>query len=84
MTQLFHGAQSGLYLSSPLPKLGSHLCGLQQWLCLNYPQGSSVDTSSPRIQIQVNLTYMSQTQEKPLWSLNCTQALVSISTRWID
>ena len=43
-----------------------------------------MDTSSQRIQIKVNHTYMSLTQEKSLWSLCCTQALVSISTKRIE
>ena len=36
------------------------------------------------LQENIPETYMSQTQEKPLWSLSCTQALVSISTKRID
>ena len=40
-----------------------------------------MDTSSQGTQIQVNPTYMSQTQEKHLWSLSCTQALISMSTK---
>ena len=43
--------------------------------------GSSLDTSSRRIQIQDNSTYLSKTQER---SLHCAQALVSVSKKRID
>ena len=54
MHQLSHGAPSGLSLSSPLPKTGSQLCGLQQCLChlkdpvwIHLPRGYKSKSTTP-------------------------------------
>ena len=84
MNQLFPGAQPGLYLSSPLPKNGissvwtSTMPGskLTSRIQCGYIFPEDTNPSQPHLH--------TSDSKKPLLSLSCTLALVSISTKRID